>query len=406
MSGSTYFIIVGLVFLLIIALLFFRFTRGSNRKKLLRGNDGLEPGEKMSSWPHKFPELSEATIDRTTKKPFRIPPNVSMSNEGREASYGTDTEYASEEPLPKSVLRKLFMFLRRKKTLNLPEAPSVLDSLDKMLANSMEYDDVCLGLSSPSAVTPGQNFVIRFSAYLEKQEQQVHSLLQQLAPADRHILNVDSFQWKRDTEITVRVYSEFLLVPHEAQKFIWHGRLKILNFDVQVADHATIGKYVDVKVDVMIAGIVIGRLRLSLKIDTETSDDTASVKSKPYQSAFASYARQDTDLVKHRLSEIERNGVKIFWDRFSLHTGKRWQPQLDAAIKDNEIFLLFWSANAKASQWVEWEWRAALKYKGVDGIEPHPLQDPETAPPPDELRELHFDDKYLYFLKNKPTSGD
>ena len=56
---------------------------------------------------------------------------------------------------------------------------------------------------------------------------------------------------------------------------------------------------------------------------------------------------------------------------------------------------LFWSRHARESQWVDFEWRLAHRLKGIDSIDPVPLEDPGTAPPPDELAALHFNDIYL-----------
>jgi len=51
--------------------------------------------------------------------------------------------------------------------------------------------------------------------------------------------------------------------------------------------------------------------------------------------------------------------------------------------------------HARESHWVDFEWRLAQRLKGIDAIDPVPLQDPRQAAPPDELAALHFDDVYL-----------
>ena len=48
---------------------------------------------------------------------------------------------------------------------------------------------------------------------------------------------------------------------------------------------------------------------------------------------------------------------------------------------------------------VSWEWRTALRLKGLDAIEPHPLDPVECASPPDELKDLHFGDVYMLVRK-------
>ena len=40
-----------------------------------------------------------------------------------------------------------------------------------------------------------------------------------------------------------------------------------------------------------------------------------------------------------------------------------------------------------------------MEQRGLDYIDPVTLEDPNEAPPPEELRELHFNDSYLAFMK-------
>jgi hypothetical protein len=63
------------------------------------------------------------------------------------------------------------------------------------------------------------------------------------------------------------------------------------------------------------------------------------------------------------------------------------------------VFFLFWSSQAAGSEWVEREWRLALESKGLGFIDPVPLEDPATAPPPSELRSLHFNDCYVTYIR-------
>ena len=68
---------------------------------------------------------------------------------------------------------------------------------------------------------------------------------------------------------------------------------------------------------------------------------------------------------------------------------------MEDEIRDHGILLLFWSIHAKKSQWVEWEWRKAMEHKGFERIDPHPLDPVNESEPPDELRDLQFNDRYM-----------
>jgi hypothetical protein len=87
-------------------------------------------------------------------------------------------------------------------------------------------------------------------------------------------------------------------------------------------------------------------------------------------------------------------------DCLSLNPGEEWKPRLEREIIDRNTFLLFWSANARDSEYVDWEWRTALKHKGIDGIHPHPLDPVSDAKPiPEELKSLHFEDPHNLLRK-------
>jgi hypothetical protein len=75
-----------------------------------------------------------------------------------------------------------------------------------------------------------------------------------------------------------------------------------------------------------------------------------------------------------------------------LHPGEEWKRALKSEIVQRDLFLLFWSQQAKQSRWVQWEWQTALRHKDLSEIQPHPL---DTARPPRQLEALHFGDPFM-----------
>ena len=71
-----------------------------------------------------------------------------------------------------------------------------------------------------------------------------------------------------------------------------------------------------------------------------------------------------------------------------------------------DVMYLFWSEAASRSKWVEWEWRYGYEKRGIDFIDPCPLDPPSKVPPPKELADLiHFDDWVLAYMSGRAGDG-
>lgn len=120
---------------------------------------------------------------------------------------------------------------------------------------------------------------------------------------------------------------------------------------------------------------------------------------------FLSYASGDRDQVIPCAQTLERLNMKFFQDVVNLKAGDKWEPKLYEYIEKSDLFLLFWSENAKQSEWVMKEVRHALKVQQgmqeLPAIKPVLLEAEMIAPPP-ELAHLHFNDQLAHMM-NKHT---
>lgn len=119
-------------------------------------------------------------------------------------------------------------------------------------------------------------------------------------------------------------------------------------------------------------------------------------------SAFVSYASEDRNEVSLIIQGMRKSrpDMEIFFDIDSLRSGEKWEQILIKEIRDRDIFFLCWSHFAKESKWVNAEWRYALSSKGIDSIEPIPLEPTSVCPPPKELESKHFNDREIYYRTN------
>jgi hypothetical protein len=96
-------------------------------------------------------------------------------------------------------------------------------------------------------------------------------------------------------------------------------------------------------------------------------------------------------------------GLRYFQDVLDLEPGERWSDELEGAIRDADVFLLFWSSSAKASEWVRREVDFALACQAGDDlsvpeIRPVIIEGPPVIAPWEDLAHLHFNDRVLYLM--------
>ena len=100
---------------------------------------------------------------------------------------------------------------------------------------------------------------------------------------------------------------------------------------------------------------------------------------------------------------IRVSGIDFFQDLLSLEPGDQWEKKLYEEIDKCDLFLLFWSTQGKCSPWVMKETAYALarqkKSAGkIPRIMPIIIEGPPPPSPPDELRDIHFNDYLIYIL--------
>ncbi len=90
----------------------------------------------------------------------------------------------------------------------------------------------------------------------------------------------------------------------------------------------------------------------------QTSADQAGTKTASYD-VFLSYAREDLSTVKALVSDIEAEGLTVFWDRH-IQLGQQWSDVLDRALRKARVVIVVWSTASVKSTWVKAEATEAL----------------------------------------------
>lgn len=269
------------------------------------------------------------------------------------------------------------------------------------ISNRVSYKEVHLGVATPKKVHPDSEFVARFAAYTDAHRSDVIKAIKKEAPTASPRLDLETCRWKKGAKVCIRLSVSHVEVANPDQEFIWNGAWQVIRFDVKLPADIDTDSLI-LKFDITVQGFPIIAIRPEIVIEKRKSEEQEGltfIEETAPRSAFASYAKKDRKEVLGRVRSLEIfTDIDVFLDCLSIRPGEQWKESLKNEIQKRDIFWLFWSRNAIASEWVEWEWRTALKSKSITGIQPHPLESAETAPPPDELSDLQFGSMYEWYI--------
>jgi hypothetical protein len=173
----------------------------------------------------------------------------------------------------------------------------------------------------------------------------------------------------------------------------WTGEPASASFVMTPAADIRPGWHVGTATISLSGGVPFARLHFEIQVGPAL-DVARDLPSREHRvsTIFASYAGTDRIDVLQWARGAQVAGVRVFLDVLSLRESADWERELFNVVPTSDLFCLFWSASAKASLWVDREWRCALTARGLDYIHPVPLEDPREVAPPAELASRHFGD--------------
>ena len=257
-------------------------------------------------------------------------------------------------------------------------------------------DDVVFSALSPKTLAPGSYGIIEILMY----EDECRYVVDKHIEDARGSVNERSkgiFKAKRGMNVRVCLTSPDIPIEDEIEECYWNGKYSSFSFYVNIPEDYKR------KQILFIASVYfesVPAVKLKFLVDMEAGQvEVSELIRQDIRSAFMSYAREDMNEIYTIVQGMRkvRPDLNIFVDVDGLRSGQNWKDALYQEILRRDILYLCWSRHAKASEWVEREWRYALEQKGIDAIEPLPLEPPEVCEPPEELKEKHFHDRELAF---------
>jgi len=364
-------LIMIIALLIVIATLLFLILRFAKRNK-------------MPDWSLVYPELCGMYN------------GISLSKEDR---------FDSNENTP--VTQDLDMMLHDNPAPPTPQANNNLEKFKNEVSSEQQSGDTVLCTAySPSIVEKDEEFIIAIFASLPEQKPEVEAAARliddELVKRAEKFLNL---KVKNGQEIVFVLHIDGCEIDDPSQVIVWQAEIASVEFGVKILPEFT-GRKLLAKLQVSINDIPVGNIKFRIKIETDTAQiikEDATVEATTYKNAFISYASPDRDEVLRRTQMLSATGISFFQDIMQLKPGELWEKSLYKQIDNCDVFFLFWSTSAKNSKWVmeEYKYAQSLQSKG-NAIEiiPIPIEGPPAPDPPEELSHLHFNDGFLYFIRN------
>lgn len=263
--------------------------------------------------------------------------------------------------------------------------------LDKKEKPAPATDDIQFRAAAPGELKRGQYFLVKLMAYLEsdygRADREQKTLGNRVAADSSGI-----FEASPQQNFQIRLFSQDFAMEEKLLDLTWNGKYASTQTDILLPKDYT-GEQVRLVARVSSGIRVLTDLILILQVQAAQPQEVVAEK-RPIRTAFASYASLDRDKVLDRIQGLllGLKDLDVFLDKKDLIPGESWEKRLYREIDARDIFYLFWSNNARKSEWVQKELAYAIEKKGSWFIHPVALEAPEICPPPEQLRDRHFDD--------------
>ena len=269
----------------------------------------------------------------------------------------------------------------------------------------IQLDKVFFSAVAPKSIVKGEYCMIDIYMY----EEAFRSVVEEaIANTENDVKETKSGMMNagKGSNIRVILSSPDLTIEDNTEEQVWHGEHLDFSFAVELPEDFQ-KKQIFFVAAVYINDVIATKLKFIAKC-MASAEQKMEVTREDVLSAFVSYASQDRNRVAMIIQGMKkaRPDMDIFFDVESLRSGDDWESALWHEIDKRDVLFLCWSKSARDSQWVDAEWRYALKQKGLECIEPVPIDPPGVCPPPEELSKKHFNDKLLYVINSEYLSEE
>lgn len=272
--------------------------------------------------------------------------------------------------------------------------------------SSVGLQKVQFSAIAPKVLTEGKYSIVRVIMYEESCRYIVDEMMRvmgEYGPAQEQKSGIHRVS--DGAKIKILLTSPDLMIEDNIETGTWRGDYLAFAFSVSLPENYNKQQVLFIAV-VYINDLIATRLKFVADISSGSEQNPKIVRND-VSSAFMSYASQDRSRVAAIVQGMKkaRPDMDVFFDVESLRSGDDWERTIHYEINRRDVLFLCWSRFARESEWVNEEWRYAFTTKGIDGIEPVPIEPPDICPPPEELRKKHFNDRLLYIIDDSAERG-
>ena len=265
-----------------------------------------------------------------------------------------------------------------------------------------KWDTVDCSVFAPPEVSRGESFLVQVFAHMPVQAEIADEMAQEFDEnASRRTVRTLNSKIARGSKLGFHLCIPNLEERVEYEEIIWRGRPSSAQFSLTIPDDFN-QKILIGTVTISQDGVPLGKALFKMTVlqpSRVVRDDLQlAEKMVPFNVFFVSYASKDRSEVIKRIQMLKMLGKRIIQDILSLDPGDRWQRKLYRLIDESDAVLLFWSSNARESEWVIKECRYTIDTKGLESLIPVIIEGPPPVEPPAELAGLHMNDRLLYFM--------
>jgi hypothetical protein len=102
----------------------------------------------------------------------------------------------------------------------------------------------------------------------------------------------------------------------------------------------------NIVIEVLADDLPVSSMEASIIVtaDAQTDSPHTHRTAQLYEDVFASFAREDLEIVRHLKKRYEALGIYLFIDVDDLRGGSIWRRELFQRIEQSDLFQLFWSS--------------------------------------------------------------